>query len=307
MNDAGTFDSQEQAALANEIGRKYLFTNAEIDDIDKKVKLAREAAQNAVSRRYGISSGNTSDKPNTREKDKGDAGPLMTKSITKEKKSSVSPSLTCPEGSESVTSAVSSSHAEPGFAVDIDGNSKPIIDFRTVGVRQTRSGNWVSYYSCRIPFTIALPSFKIQVLTLSQFLVQEVGFRYKGTRRNIGTFATQEQAALANEVGRKILETAKGLQSTVEEMDQNIQKARDAAQVVVRKMIDETRKDDLPPTDECMLNLLLMSHEECGEGDDRPKLLNSQVQSKIVSPFSFGITCKQGFVALKLWPHLTGI
>ncbi|KAL3811831.1 hypothetical protein ACHAXA_004258 [Cyclostephanos tholiformis] len=247
----GTFDSQEQAALANEIGRKYLFTNAEIDDIDKKVKLAREAAQNAVSRRYGISSGNTLDKPNTREKDKSDAGPLMTKSITKEKKSSVSPSLTCPEGSESVTSAVSSSHAEPGFAVDIDGNSKPIIDFRTVGVRQTRSGNW------------------------------EVGFRYKGTRRNIGTFATQEQAALANEVGRKILETAKGLQSTVEEMDQNIQKARDAAQVVVRKMIDETRKDDLPPTDECMLNLLLMSHEECGEGDDRPKLLNSQVQSKI--------------------------
>lgn len=115
--------------------------------------------------------------------------------------------------------------------------------------------------------------------------LQEVGFRYKGTRRNIGTFATQEQAALANEVGRKILDTAKDLQLTVEEVDQNIHEAREAAQEAVRKMIDENLDDDATPTDEGMLNLLLWSQEECGDEVGRPTLLASQVQSKIVSAF----------------------
>lgn len=118
-----------------------------------------------------------------------------------------------------------------------------------------------------------------------RFVSQEVGFRYKGIRRNIGTFATQEQAALANEVGRKILETAKDLQLTVEEIDQNIQNARDAAQEAVRKMIDEYLEGDESPTEEEMLNLLLRSQEECGDEAGRPTLLASQVQSKIVSAF----------------------
>ena len=79
-----------------------------------------------------------------------------------------------------------------------------------------------------------------------------------------------------------MLETAKGLQLTVDEMDQNIQRAREVAQEAALTIIEQY-EDDASPTEESMLNLLLMTHEtECDEADS-PTLMSSQVQCKIVS------------------------
>jgi hypothetical protein len=65
-------------------------------------------------------------------------------------------------------------------------------------------------------------------------------------------------------------------------MDTNIQRAREAAQEAVLNIIDQF-EDDASPTEEAMLNLLLMTHEvECDEADS-PTLMSSQVQCKIVS------------------------
>jgi len=79
------------------------------------------------------------------------------------------------------------------------------LDYRSVGVRQTASGKW------------------------------EVAFRYHGARRNLGTYDTQDQAALANEVGRKMLKTEIGKSVTEEEIVLNIKKARDAVLDAVHK------------------------------------------------------------------------
>lgn len=76
---------------------------------------------------------------------------------------------------------------------------KTTIDYRTVGVRQTKSNTW------------------------------EVGFRYQGSRRSLSTYATQDQAAIANEIGRKILMATKDSQLTSEEIEQNVKAARAAA------------------------------------------------------------------------------
>jgi cobalamin biosynthesis Mg chelatase CobN len=178
LNDEGTFDSQEQAALANEIGRKNLFCvgifDAEIDDIDEKVKLAREAAQNAVSRLHGIpcstpvKAGNTTEETKTREKNKAESGEATTKSKTNGNQSPAPYSLMRPEASGSVISGASatvSCNKEPESDAHVDVNSKAAIDFRNVGVRQTRSGNWVRYRSFPIPFTLAVVSLMIHVLT----------------------------------------------------------------------------------------------------------------------------------------------
>ena len=52
-----------------------------------------------------------------------------------------------------------------------------------------------------------------------------------------------------------MLETAKGLQLTVDEMDQNIQRAREVAQEAALTIIEQF-EDDASPTEESMLNLL---------------------------------------------------
>lgn len=174
MNDKGTFDSQDQAALANEIGRKNLFcvgiTDVEIDDIDEKVKLAREAAQNAVSRLHGIScstpakAGNTSESLKTRKKDKAEAGESTTKPKVAVNQSPVSYSLMHSEASESIISggcATVSCHTEPESDAHVDINSKAAIDFRNVGVRQTRSGNWVRHRTICLSITLAAVSLMI--------------------------------------------------------------------------------------------------------------------------------------------------
>ena len=163
LDPSGTFDSQEEAALANEIGRNILFCvgfcDGQIEEVDERVKLAREAAQNAVSRLFGISSstpakaGNTASKRKTNGKDKAKAGKIMMKPKTEGNDSPASQPLTCSEASGYVNSAatatVSSSHTtEPGAPAQDDNNPKATIDFRNVGVRQTRSGNWVRYHSC---------------------------------------------------------------------------------------------------------------------------------------------------------------
>jgi hypothetical protein len=162
LDRSGTFDSQEQAALANEIGRNILlgvgFCGVQIGDVDERVKLAREAAQNAVSRLFGVSSstpakaGNTACKRKTKGKDKAKAGEAMAKPKTKGTESPASQLLTCPEASGFVCSAaavtMSLSHTtEPGVTAHADNNSKATIDFRNAGVRQTRSGNWVRYHT----------------------------------------------------------------------------------------------------------------------------------------------------------------
>ena len=78
-----------------------------------------------------------------------------------------------------------------------------------------------------------------------------------------------------------MLETAKGLQLTVDEIDQNIQRAREAAQEAALKIIEF--EDDASPTEEDMLNLLLMTHETECDNADSPTLMSSRVQCKIVS------------------------
>ena len=163
LDRSGTFDSQEEAALANEIGRNILFCvefcDGQIGEVDERVKLAREAAQNAVSKLFGVSSstpakaGNTASKRKTKGQEKAKAEEMKKKPTTTGKENPASQPLSYPEASGSVNSAatatVPSSHtAEPGAAAQVDDNSKATIDFRNVGVRQTRSGNWVRYHSC---------------------------------------------------------------------------------------------------------------------------------------------------------------
>jgi len=151
------------------------------------------------------------------------------------------------------SSVASGQHAKPTTAtVAAERNQKAPIDFRTVGVRQTPSGKW------------------------------EVGFRYHGNRRNLGTFDTQDQAALANEVGRRMLKTEKGLKLTAEEVDRNVKLARVASMDAVRKI--KRHEDDTPPNVEDMLRIFLMSDEVASkEAGDRPNLLLSRLQPEKVS------------------------
>jgi hypothetical protein len=163
LDRSGTFDSQEEAAVANEIGRNILFCDGlcdvQIGEVDERVKLAREAAQNAVSSLFGASgstpakAGNTASKRKTKGNDRAKAEKMTKIPQTKENERPASQPLTCHEASGSVNSAatatVSSSRtAEPVAAAQVDDNSKATIDFRNVGVRQTRSGNWVRYHLC---------------------------------------------------------------------------------------------------------------------------------------------------------------
>lgn len=115
------------------------------------------------------------------------------------------------------------------------------FDFRAVGVRQTASGKW------------------------------EVGFRYCGTRRNIGTFDTQDLAALANRVGRQLLTAEKGVTLTAAEIEENVMLARAASVKAVSKLQHE---DDAPPNEENRLEILLLSEEAA----DRPRLLSIRLQ-----------------------------
>jgi hypothetical protein len=91
----------------------------------------------------------------------------------------------------------------------------------------------------------------------------------------------------------------------VDEMDQNIQRAREAAQEAVLKIIDQF-EDYSSPTEEGMLNLLLMSHEIGCDEADIPKLMSGQVQCEIVSA-SYIWHSVTSFSALKKWHGPTSI
>jgi len=134
---------------------------------------------------------------------------------------------------------------KPTTATLVEEGNQKSIDFKSVGVRQTQSGNW------------------------------EVGFRYHGNRRNMGTFATQDQAALANEVGRKVLSLTKnGTKLSGEDIDHNVKLAREAALDAVNKMRD---KDEAAPNEDDMLKLLLLSEEVIvDEAENRPNLLSHE-------------------------------
>ena len=72
------------------------------------------------------------------------------------------------------------------------------IDYRTFGVKKTKSRKW------------------------------QVRICY-GNCRNIGTFDTLDEAAIANKTGRSLLRTATSSGLTEEEMNENVKSARDAA------------------------------------------------------------------------------
>jgi len=214
----GTFSTREQGFAANEIARAKLKTEKGLseEEIEQNVKLARKAALDAASRLAGDS-------------------PVQSKVSGLE------------DDTTMVKSRAAKRHVKPAtVTLAVDGNQQ--VDFKSVGVRQTPSGNW------------------------------EVGFRYHGNRRNLGTFNTQDQAALANEVGRKILDlTKKGTQITAEDIERNVKLAREAALEAVQKMDDV---DDTPPNEEDMFKILLLSEEVISmEAGDRPKLLPSRLQS----------------------------
>ena len=54
-------------------------------------------------------------------------------------------------------------------------------------------------------------------------------FLYQGKERTYGTYATQDEAAKANEAARKFLEESKGLSLSAKEIEANIKLAKAAA------------------------------------------------------------------------------
>lgn len=160
---------------------------------------------------------------------------------------------TTPKLVDTVSPVVSESNVTKGISKASTEKAQPntkrspksALDYYSVGVRQTPSGKW------------------------------EVGLGYQGLRRNIGTFDTQDHAALANQIGRKILKPTKGSKLTVEETVKNMKLAREAARDAVNKV--KHLEEDSPPSDNDVLHLLLMSAEmESKEAVNRPKLLQSR-------------------------------
>lgn len=90
--------------------------------------------------------------------------------------------------------------------------SSESIDYRKVGVRQCASGKW------------------------------EVRVSGAGRKRNLGTFDTQLQAAIVNEVGRKMLKSECTAETTAEEFDNYVRQARRAALCVLEKSVDQKQK-----------------------------------------------------------------
>ncbi|KAL7554134.1 hypothetical protein ACHAWF_017541 [Thalassiosira exigua] len=80
------------------------------------------------------------------------------------------------------------------------------VDYRSVGVRQTSSGKWA------------------------------VEISYKGKLRYIGTFITQDEAALANQVARENLKTDESLVLTPEEDNAKVKLARVATMNAISKL-----------------------------------------------------------------------
>ena len=96
----------------------------------------------------------------------------------------------------------------------------------------------------------------------------EVKVSYHGARRVLGTFVTQNEAAVANKKGHNVLEsTKKSSGLTVYDINQNVKLARDAALEAVQTF---RCKHDAPPTDEEIFYIHLKSFED--DANDRPKL-----------------------------------
>jgi hypothetical protein len=84
-----------------------------------------------------------------------------------------------------------------------ESDSETGFDFRNTGVRQAPSGNW------------------------------SVQIKYYGSQRSIGTFDTQDEAALANEAARRILEPTRNAELSTEQIEANVTLAKEAAQMAV--------------------------------------------------------------------------
>ena len=106
------------------------------------------------------------------------------------------------------------------------------IDYRTTGVSQKASGNWVRI----IDLSLTLSCTHIQSVysnyslhLMFYFRLQKVEFRYQGKQRTMGTFCSQEEAAVVNKVARVMLEGSKDLDLSYEEADLYVTKAKEAA------------------------------------------------------------------------------
>ena len=103
-------------------------------------------------------------------------------------------------------------------------------------------------------------------------------------RRTIGTFDSQNHAAIANEIARNFLKTEKFQKVTDAQVKQNIKLARAAAWNAVLKM--DNPINDVQPDSEDMLDISLMLDEiQHNEARYRPKLLSSPLQSETVRIF----------------------
>jgi len=100
------------------------------------------------------------------------------------------------------------------------------IDFSKTGVGQLPSGNFVS---CATPSKQTYICFDSKLLLYTQGLK----FRYQDHERWIGTFATKEKAALANEAARKYLNRTRNDKLTGREIETNVTQAIAVAQEAV--------------------------------------------------------------------------
>ena len=120
--------------------------------------------------------------------------------------------------------------------------TKAPMDYRTVGVRQVKSGKF------------------------------EVTIGYQGkTRCCMGTYQTQDQAALANEAARTFLLATRCANLTAEEIKDNVQAAKAAAKAAVAKASQE---------DQACSSASQEKNVEDDDEETRPKLTPSNLQSK---------------------------
>ena len=99
-------------------------------------------------------------------------------------------------------------------------------------------------------------------------ILQEVRIGYRGKRRCIGTFATRDNAAAANEVARKLLDQTIVSKLSEEEAKENVLSAKEAA----KQAVDVAQTSSRP-------NIDIWAHE----GDcDGPRLRRGRLQDEKV-------------------------
>mmetsp|Transcript_18632 Transcript_18632/g.40320 ORF Transcript_18632/g.40320 Transcript_18632/m.40320 type:complete len:1336 (+) Transcript_18632:219-4226(+) len=226
----GTFKTLEQAALINEIARGKLAaekgSKPSKKEVELNVKLAREAVSKALSKLDNSVNRETPDAPLDKNIPTYRSLPKRPRSgqscveCRRAKKGCVMTSLntTC-ERCTSIPGLIC--RFEPivrGKRNDLSLPAKSTpVDIRTAGLRQTACGNW------------------------------EVRIGYQGKLRRMGTFYTQDQAALANKNAREMLNKTNDAKLSDGEIERNVKLAKEAALNNASQLGDSSR-ENVPST-----------------------------------------------------------